>query len=93
MSKDYYVDGFKPPDEKWKKMKAVWDSCYNAGIKIPQEVREFFENEHPDDAGVKVDLKHHECCTEIVESGDYGFEVDLTELPEGVTKIRFTINS
>ena len=55
MSMSTYVIGFQSPDEKWQRMKAVWDACEKADIEVPQEVRDFFDGE-PDEKGVTVSL-------------------------------------
>lgn len=41
MSMTINIHGIKLPDEKWKKMKAVYDACNNARIYIPQEIYEY----------------------------------------------------
>lgn len=79
------VKGFRPPDEKWKKMKEVWDSCQKAGIPVPKEVEKFFDYQEPDPAGVEVKIKTHPYHEEMID----GFEVKLSELPKDVTVIRF----
>lgn len=64
VSAHVYVDGVKPPDAKFHKMKAVWDSCREAGMDVPQKVLEYFElkyeessqGEGPLDEGVRVPL-------------------------------------
>lgn len=57
MSMSTSVVGFRPPDAKWKKMKAIYDACDEAGVSIPDEVDSFFNGEPPDDAGVRVKLE------------------------------------
>ena len=42
MSTSSYVIGFKPPDKKWRKMKAARDACIDADIPIPEEVEYIF---------------------------------------------------
>ncbi len=84
------IVGFKPPDEKWRKMKAISDACLAAGVSRPPEVNEFFEYiKVPDGAGVQVELNSHECCREFKAAGKSGFEIDITKLPKDVTIIRF----
>lgn len=96
MGLNTYVEGFKPPDEKWKKMKAVWDACEAAGTTLPDEVGRFFGDERPDDKGVKVgegDLKRTGALRDWTDKDMCsGFEIDITKLPEDVTLIRF-VNS
>lgn len=87
MSMSTGVIGIKPPGEKWKKMKAVWDSCADAGIAVPREVSEFFEWDNPDPDGVTVELEKLGCASRL--DGCAGFDVDLTRLPKDVKIIRF----
>ena len=47
MGMSSHVTGFKLPDEKWKKMKAIYDACKVANISPPQEVNEFFDYSPP----------------------------------------------
>ena len=84
-----HIMGIKPPDEKWKKMKAIWDSCTAAGIDVPEEVSEFFGDEEPDDAGVEVGLGEEEGVTDYEADCREGFEVDLSKLPADVKIVRF----
>jgi hypothetical protein len=56
MSMSTHVTGIRPPDEKFKKMLAVWQACEAAGIEVPDEVDDFFNGEKPDPKGVQVDL-------------------------------------
>ncbi len=69
MSMSTYVIGFKPPDSKWKEMKAIYDACEKGKISPPEEVIEFFDGE-PDINGVEVKLKLKEWDTE----GGCGYE-------------------
>jgi hypothetical protein len=89
-----HVVGIKPPDEKWRQMKAVYDACIEAEVEIPEEVREFFEHDTPDDAGVVIDLDDDYAPSPAVSKWSdgkerSGFEVKLEELPEGIKIIRF----
>ena len=36
------VVGIRLPDAEWRKIKAVWDSCEEAGIAVPEEVESYF---------------------------------------------------
>ncbi len=90
MGMSSHVIGFKPPDEKWKKMQAIYNACEAAGVTIPKEVGEFFDYSPPDLAGVEVKIPVHESsnsrsCSDI-------YEVYLKDIPKDVTIIRF-INS
>ena len=90
MGMSTHVQGFRPPDEKWKKMKAVWDACVAAELEIPADVEEFFNfGDGPDDAGVVIDVEELPACSEYQCDGGSGFEVDLTKLPKDITILRF----
>ena len=86
MSMSTYVKGFKLPDEKWRMMKNVWDSCLLCNVNVPDEVREFFNHESPDDNGVEVELK-----TKKWNDGDMssGYEIKVSDIPKDVQIIRF----
>jgi len=90
MSMLTHIYGFRPPDAKWKKMKAAFDACEAAETEVPQSVWAFFNHETPSEAGVAVSIGP--AISPICEDGVDGFEVDLTKLPKDVTKLRF-VNS
>lgn len=85
MSMSTHVVGFKPPDDKWKKMKAVWDACQEAQASLPEEVVDFFDGSDPDPAGVEVKIKAREWSDDSSE----GYEIDVDAIPKGVKVIRF----
>lgn len=90
MGMSTHIEFFKPPDEKWKQMKAVWDACEKAGIDPPEEVDDFFEGEAPNEAGVSVDAEDSEAVEEVDDGDSRGFKVDVTKLPKDVRFIIFT---
>ena len=83
-----HVIGFVPPDAKWKKMKAIWDSCGAAGIAVPKEVDDFFGGEAPDERGVEKEIPYEDYSEECKE----GFEIEVDKIPKDVKVIRF-VNS
>jgi hypothetical protein len=87
MSMSTHVVGFRPADEKWKTMKAIWDACEDAGVQIPKEVEKFFGYETPDDSGMDVDLGN--ALTEWSDESREGYELDVTKIPKDLTIIRF----
>jgi hypothetical protein len=82
------VMGFRPPDEKWKKMKAVYDACIKACVEIPDEVWNFFECRHPDDDGIEVEFEDGVVEHKVVDT-TVVYEVTLANVPDNVTVIRF----
>jgi len=94
------IDGIKPPDKEWLKMKTVYNSCNEAGVPVPGEVLDFFDNEPPDALGVLVplaeqndgDLDESKPCVEKYDAEEmsYGMELDLAKLPKDIKILRFT---
>lgn len=91
MSMSTHVYGFRPADEKWNQMKAVWDACKAAKTSIPDDVLDFFEGEDPrDKPGMEV--KIDEAIEEFSTERGQGYIVDLSKLPKDVNFLRF-VNS
>lgn len=86
MGMSTHIIGFRPPDEKWKKMKIIWDACEAADVTPPEEVLIFFDHEPPDDKGVEVAIEAKDWSDKDMSQG---YEVDITKLPKGLTIIRF----
>lgn len=91
MGMSTWVEGYRPPDEEWKKMKAIWDACALAGVTPPEEVSDFFNGEDPKERGIEVDLVKSGCAQEIedVDAGRRGYEIEVDKIPPNVTWIRF----
>lgn len=92
MSMSCHVVGFRPPDEEWKKHKAVWDACEAAGVDPPAATEDFFNSEPPDPAGVEIPDDVLEECGALKRyrrDGASGYEVDVSKLPKGLAVLRF----
>jgi hypothetical protein len=89
MSMSTSIRGFKPPDEKWKRMREVWRTCEKANVPIPKEVEIFFDYGEPDESGVVIDLEENDAVELWETESESGFQVDLTKLPKDVRFIRF----
>jgi hypothetical protein len=93
MDTSRYVTGIKPPDDRWKQMKAIYDACKVANVCIPEEVTDFFRGVEPDRTGVTVPEGDNAWCVQTKrwsENGQHHIEVDLKTLPEDVTILRFS---
>lgn len=87
------VCGVVPADEKFNKMKDIWNMCESTGVAIPDEVVDFFDGERPDDAGVVVWIDRNSAAvTEYNNDMSQGFEVDISKLDPKFKIIRF-VNS
>jgi hypothetical protein len=82
------IRAFIPPDQKWEKMKAVYDACTFANLSVPPEVSKFFDYKAPDPAGVEIKIPYSE--TSDSDSCSDIFEVKVSDIPENATVIRFT---
>jgi hypothetical protein len=92
MGMSMHVVGIRPADEKWQKMKQVWDACIEANISPPAEVDKvdkFFNGDTPDDKGVLVEIRSKACTSEYNEDMREGIEVDISKLPKDVKIVRF----
>jgi hypothetical protein len=88
MGMSTHVIGYKPADETWKKMKAVWDSCRVAGVPVPDTVSSYFNGEYPGDTpGMEISIQH--AVKELSVDATDIIEVDISKLPAGVSHIRF----
>lgn len=91
MSMNICVEGINQPNEKWFKMKTVYESCINAGIQMPHEVLKFFNYNEPNENMIVEDLKENPCCKKLdIENIDV-FEIDISLLPKETSKIRFLV--
>lgn len=85
MSMSIHIIGFIPPDDKWKKMKRIWDACEDPNVDIPTEVLAFFNGEPPDEKGVEIEIEK----TEWSNDYDQGFEIEVKKIPKDVKVLRF----
>lgn len=92
MSVSYNVKGLMPITYDYKKRLEIYKSCIELKIDPPEEIRKYFEyDSEPCEDGIVVYL------TEGVvnESADYTslyYDVDLSQVPKGVTKLRFEVS-
>ena len=84
-----HVLGIKPPDDRWKAMKACYDACRAADVGVPVEVLRFFGNEPPDDRGVVVDLEAADGVHVYGADMAWGYEVELEKLSPDIKILRF----
>jgi len=91
MSHSAHISGFKPPDDEWQRMKAVFDACRNADIDVPSNVVKYFGYLDPDDAGVSVSQKEMEmiCLSKYQTDDVEGFEINVKLIPKDIKIIRF----
>lgn len=94
MGMSTHISAFTPDtDKEYQKHLKVFMVCKEAEISLPKETADYFGGNHPEswmlDEKLEVRLKEGEHFNEWYTDGASGFEVDLTKLPSGVTKLRF----
>jgi hypothetical protein len=82
------IQGFIPPDEKWKAYKDIYDKCKTLNIDAPQEVYDFFDGESPGNAPGKLVQITQAISKPTNDDGD-SWDVTIAKLPKNVTVIRF----
>ena len=87
MSMSTHVEGVRPPDETWQRMKAAYDACVAAEVPIPMDVLAFFDDAPPDPDGIVVSLD--DVAQPYWAQESEGFTVQLADLPGNITAIRF----
>jgi len=91
MGMSTYVTGFvSPENENYKKHAKVLIACIEAGIsELPKETAEYFGSKYCEkyllEEKLIVEIPKHEYCNESSE----GYEIIVSEIPDGVHKIRF----
>lgn len=100
MSVSLYAQAILPATDEYKAKLVAYRACEAAGVDVPKELREFFGDDGPDDAGSLRSLftnhlggnvrQHHESAQRWTD-GDMcdGIQVDVTMLPPGTRYIRF----
>lgn len=88
-----HIDAVKPADEQWQRMVDVYMACRKAGVAIPMEVREFFAESAPDEAGVVIraacgDETHVSYITSYEDDYHTGMEITVADIPKDVKLLR-----
>lgn len=98
MGMSTYLQAFIPDtDATYQLNKKVLLACLDAGIKeLPKETADYFGYKHPEkcilEEKLQVRLQKGVHYKDYNEDMSQGFEIELKDIPEGVTKIRF-VNS
>jgi hypothetical protein len=83
-----HIIGLKEPTVEYLAKLEAYRACENAGVEVPKELEDYFDGLRCDcvpDDGMEVSIEG--AMTGTVEYGD-GAIIDLSKLPEGVTRIR-----
>jgi len=88
MGMNTFVEGFRPPDEEWKRMATIYNLCLKSKISVPEKVLAFFNDAPPHENGVLIDIG--DCVEYFTEDVVQSWTVNITKLPEGIKHIKFT---
>ena len=88
MGVSVYIQGIRPFDDRYKKIKAAHDACVEARVSVPKEVSEYLTGTGQNDYGIEVEIE--EAVKDMRGECDEGtiFLVDLTKIPKDVTMLR-----
>lgn len=98
MGMSTHIEAFIPDtDPEYQKHKKIVIACLEADVSLPKETSDyFFGYKLPTtrmlEEKLKIELKEGEHYVDWRDESSEGFEVDLTKLPKGVTKLRFYNN-
>lgn len=86
------ITGFvSPENENYKKHCKVLTACIEAGIEeLPKETAEYFGSKYPEEELFEEKLQTEMPVKEWGNDYSSGFEIIISEIPEGVHKIRFS---
>lgn len=87
MSAYYFVRGIMDPTDDYKKKYAAFKACKEAGIEIPQQLWDYFNNDTPYEDGISMKIPFEK----KEEVGCSTYEVDLKKIPPQVTKVQFLV--
>jgi len=91
MGMSTHITGFvSPENENYKKHSKVLLACLEAGVsELPKETSEYFGGKYPEkyllEEKLEIKIPHHEYSEDMTQ----GYEIIISEIPEGVHKIRF----
>lgn len=99
MGMSTHIRGFIPDnDPEYLKHKKILLVCSESGVSLPKETMKYFGTKYEDadkrllEEKLEVELKEGVHYKEWGEESSQGYEVDLTKLPKGITKLRFFNN-
>lgn len=84
MSRTVTVVGLREKDEKYNEYKRIWELCKKNGLRIPDQVGEYFDWSKDLESSLYVELKHN---THSVSGSSY-IDISIDDLPEGIKSIR-----
>jgi hypothetical protein len=78
-------------DEQYQKYLKIFQSCKDAGVRLPEEIDDYFGGNGLDndpDYPLEIECPLREWVSEYDDTAS-GYEVDIDALPPGIKTIRF----
>lgn len=82
------VVGLSFPDDTWRKMRAVYDACEDAGLSVPSKVLEYFDYKEPNERGLEINLTVSDAVREDMVETREVVEIELSKIPANITVLR-----
>jgi hypothetical protein len=79
-------------NEQYQKMLRVAQTCTEAGVDLPDEVEDYFDGEYEWNPEGPLEMDADKFLKEHHAEMQEGYEIKVSDIPEGVDVIRF-INS
>lgn len=97
MGMSTHIEAFMPDtDADFQKHKKILQMCLENEVSLPKETALYFGQEEPEeyllDEKLSVSLKENVHYKDWSDESSQGYEVDLSKLPKGITKLRFYNN-
>ena len=92
-----HIQAFMPDtDADFQKHKKILLMCIENEVSLPKETAQYFGQKEPEeyllDEKLSVSLKENVHYKDWSDESSQGYEVDLSKLPKGITKLRFYNN-
>ena len=97
MSTSYSVHAFIPDtDPEYQRHKKVLLACNEAEVSLPAETAKYFDTTTSEYLSIlneklEIELVPNKHYTELEDTSEFGFSINLADLPVGVTKLKFLI--
>lgn len=97
MGMSTHIQAFVPDtDLDYQRHKKVVAMCLQLSVSLPSETAAYFNAHNPrhvnPEEKLEIELVEDIHYTDWSDDSSQGYEVDLTKLPKGVTKLRFYNN-
>lgn len=90
MGMSIHIAFLRKDDKQHKKMVAALKACTDVGVPVPDQVDEYFGGST--DPDVALELRVPEQDYEWADHYRRGYEIDINNLPQGVSKVRFYVS-